>query len=198
MWPASSSLDPFRFEVSNRVVADAAASKPRQSLYREPQLKHNCNHYLSGVQYTLDTCSRCLGNGYYYDIKFSPNGDIITVNEKEKLLQELVKIALTSKGTNPFHNEYGSTLSDSVGLLQEKDFQETKLKQSIIEAVLRLKYLQRDYVRQGYKLSLEELIDRIYEIEVYEIENNPTMLGFKVQIITVRGNTILLQGNVTL
>ena len=164
----------------------------------DAKLKHNCDHNLPGGKYSLNTCPRCLGKGFYFDIKFSPGGDIFLVNEVEKLLQELVKITLTSKGTNPFHGEYGSYVSDSIGKLQVKEFREGRLKQSIMDAVLRLRYLQREGIERGYKFSLKELIDKVENIEIYEIAGNPTQLGFKVKVTNVEGATAILQGSVSL
>jgi len=194
------SPDPFRFrEVSIPVSSFSLKTKDEsKTVLLDAKLKHDCNHNLSGTKYTLNTCPRCLGKGFYFDIKFSPGGDIITINEEEKLLQELVKVILTSKGNNPYHKEFGSVVSDSIGMLQEEGFREAKLKQSIIEAVLRLKYLQRERITMGYKFSLKELIDKIQKIEIYEIENNPTWLGFKVQVSTVEGEMAILQGSVAL
>jgi len=34
-------------------------------------LKQTCDHVLSSGRYTLNTCPRCLGTGYYYDLKFN-------------------------------------------------------------------------------------------------------------------------------
>lgn len=196
----SSSPDPFTFEPPPAAVSSFSLKTKDESktMLLDAKLKHVCNHNLPSGKYTLNTCPRCLGEGFYFDIKFSPGGDVITLNEEEKLLQELVKITLTSKGNNPFHKEYGSVVSDSIGMLQEKGFREAKLKQSIIEAVLRLKYLQRERIKMGYRFSLKELIDKIDKIEIYEIESNPTWLGFKVQILTVEGETAMLQGSITL
>jgi len=162
------------------------------------KLEHICDHNLPSGKFKLNTCPRCLGKGFYYDLKFSPLGDVFTVKEVEKLLQELVKITITSKGSNPFHADYGSYVVDSVGALQTEGFRETKLKQSIMDAVLRLRYLQREGIERGYKFSLKELIDKIESIEFYEVEGNPTQLNFKVKVTNVEGSIAILQGSVSL
>jgi len=199
MIPATSS-DPFSFDVITKEVSSFSLKTEDESkkVLVDAKLKHNCDHNLPSGKYSLNACPRCLGKGHYFDIKFSPGGDIFLVNETEKLLQELVKITLTSKGTNPFHGEYGSYVSDSVGKLQVKEFREGRLKQSIMDAVLRLRYLQREGVERGYKFSLKELIDKVKSIEIYEIAGNPTYLGFKVKVVSVEGTTAILQGSVSL
>lgn len=198
IFPASSP-DPFVFESTPAYTSFSLKTKDESKLtLLDVKLKHTCDHNLPSGKYNLNSCPRCLGKGYYFDIKFSPRGDVLTVSEIEKLLQELVKITLTSKGGNFFHDEYGSHVSDSIGMVQSKNFREARLKQSIIDAVLRLRYLQRDGIEKGYRFSLKELIDKISKIEIYEIENNPTQLGFKVTVQTVEGMTAILQGSVTL
>lgn len=195
----ATSPDSFVFESAPAYTSFSLKTKDESKItLLDVKLKHTCDHNLPSGKYTLNDCPRCLGKGYYFDIKFSPKGDVFTVSEIEKLLQELVKITLTSKGGNFFHDEYGSYVSDSIGMVQSKNFREARLKQSIIDAVLRLRYLQRDGIEKGYRFSLKELIDKISKIEIYEIENDPTQLGFKVTVQTVEGMTAILQGSVTL
>lgn len=197
--PGSSS-DSFSFARILKVVSNFSLKTQDETklvLY-DVKLEHICDHNLPSGKFTLNTCPRCLGKGFYYDIKFSPLGDVLTVSEVEKLLQELVKITITSKGDNPFYPDYGSYVVGSVGALQTEGFRETKLKQSIMDAVLRLRYLQRDGIERGYKFSLKELIDKIESIEIYEIEGDPRQLGFKVKITNIEGSMAILQGSVSL
>jgi len=196
----ASSPDSFSFVRIPKVVSNFSLKTQDETklvLY-DVKLEHICDHNLPSGKYILNTCPRCLGKGFYYDIKFSPLGDVLTVSEVEKLLQELVKITITSKGNNPFYPDYGSYVVDSVGALQTEGFRETKLKQSIMDAVLRLRYLQRDGIERGYKFSLKELIDKIENIEIYEIEGDPRQLGFKVKITNIEGSMAILQGSVSL
>jgi hypothetical protein len=196
----ATSPDSFSFAKISKVVSNFSLKTKDETklvLY-DVKLEHICDHNLPSGKFTLNTCPRCLGKGFYYDIKFSPLGDVLTVSEVEKLLQELVKITITSKGDNPFYADYGSYVINSVGALQTEGFRETKLKQSIMDAVLRLRYLQRDGIERGYKFSLKELIDKIENIEIYEIEGDPRQLGFKVRITNVEGSMAILQGSVSL
>jgi len=196
----ASSPDSFSFARIPKVVSNFSLKTQDETklvLY-DAKLEHICDHNLPSGKFTLNTCPRCLGKGFYYDIKFSPLGDVLTVSEVEKLLQELVKITITSKGDNPFYADYGSYVVNSVGALQTEGFRETKLKQSIMDAVLRLRYLQRDGIERGYKFSLKELIDKIESIEFYEVEGNPTQLNFKVKITNIEGSMAILQGSVSL
>lgn len=195
-----SSPDSFSFVRIPKVVSNFSLKTQDETklvLY-DVKLEHICDHNLPSGKFTLNTCPRCLGKGFYYDIKFSPLGDVLTVSEVEKLLQELVKITITSKGDNPFYADYGSYVVNSLGALQTEGFRETKLKQSIMDAVLRLRYLQRDGIERGYKFSLKELIDKIESIEIYEIEGDPRQLGFKVKITNVEGSMAILQGAISL
>jgi len=192
MWPASSSLDPFRFEVSNRVVAEAAASKLRQSLYREPQLKHTCNHYLSGIQHTLDTCLRCLGKGYYFDIKFDASGLIPQVWDENKLIQELEKITLTD--SNPFHPEYGANLKQRIGQVNVDELKAIIQRDLLTTVYNLIKYQKAEANKSPGYFSAYELIDRVDKIEITEISS--VGLNFSVYVITIHGKEVQLTGKI--
>jgi hypothetical protein len=160
------------------------------------KLKHLCDHVLSTGTYKLENCPRCLGNGYYYDIKFDPDGLIKNVKGREKLSQELEKITLTMIGENTFHNLYGTILKkfytgDVIGNVQQN-----QLKKSIINAVLRLKLLQQQSIAQGAGFDASELINKIDRIDIFEIYNNSTAIGFRVYINTSDNDQTTIEGTI--
>ena len=164
--------------------------------YREPKLRQICNHVLSSGTYTLNTCSRCLGNGYYYDININEHGTVDQVYGVDKLGQDLEKITLTQVGENKFHLAYGTILTEVHGELTTST-QESLLRQSIIEAVYRLKMLQQLEIENGQTFTPEELIDRIDKINFYNT-SDPRQLGYRVFVVTVAGNSSVIEGNITL
>jgi hypothetical protein len=190
----SSSSDAFKFELSSRVVAEANAEKPRNSLYREPQLKHVCNHYLSGIQYTLNTCRRCLGTGYYFDIKFDAGGLVPQVWDETKLIQELEKITLTN--SNPFHPDYGINLQQRIGQANTDELKSVIQRDLLTTVYTYIKYQKEEAsksIQNGY-FSSYELIDSINKIEITEL--SPTELVFTIYIITIHGKEIQLTGKI--
>ena len=190
--PASSSSDPFRFETSNRITTSINTIPSRQSLYREPQLKHSCNHYLSGVQYTLDTCSRCLGKGYYFDIKFDAGGLIPQVWDEVKLMQELEKITLTD--SNPFHPEYGANLKQRIGQVNVEELKAIIQRDLLTTVYNLIKYQKAEASKSPGYFSSYELIDRVDKIEITDL--SPTELAFTIFIFTIHGKEIQLTGKI--
>lgn len=190
--PVSSSSDPFRFETSSRIIANINTIPSRQSLYREPQLKHNCNHNLSGVQYTLDTCSRCLGNDYYFDIKFDAGGLVPQVWDEVKLMQELEKITLTD--SNPFHPEYGANLKQRIGQVNVEELKAIIQRDLLTTVYNLIKYQKAEASKSPGYFSAYELIDRVDKIEITDL--SATELIFAIYIITIHGKEVQLTGKI--
>ncbi|MCK4359416.1 MAG: hypothetical protein KAW92_11885 [Candidatus Cloacimonetes bacterium] len=187
-WPATSE-DNFEFEPSRK-----GPILIRNTPYREPQLKWPCTHYLSGIQYTLYTCPRCLGKGYYYDIKFDAGGLVPQVWDETKLQQELEKITLTEY--NPFHPEYGAGLKKRVGQVGVDELKAI-IKSDLVDAVYNLMKYQKAEANKGVQngnFSPKELIDKIDKIEITEL--SATELNFAVYVVTVEGKELEITGKI--
>lgn len=166
----------------------------RNTPYREPQLKWPCTHYCSGTQHTLGTCPRCLGTGYYYDIKFDAGGLVPQVWDETKLQQELEKITLTE--FNPFHPEYGAGLKKRVGQVGVDELKAI-IKSDLVDAVYNLMRYQKAEANKGVQngnFSSRELIDRLEKVEITKL--SATELYFALYIITVHGKEIELTGKI--
>jgi len=167
----------------------------RRTPYREPQLKWPCTHYLPNRgQFTLNTCPRCLGTGFYYDIQFDAGGLVPQVWDETKLAQELEKITITD--FNPFHPEYGANLKKRVGQVPIDDLKPI-IKSDLLNSIFNLmKYQKREAnkgVGDGY-FSPRELIDSVKKVEITEIST--TELEFTIYILTVEGKELEITGKV--
>ena len=166
----------------------------RRTPYREPQLKWTCTHYLSGVQYILSTCPRCLGKGYFYDVRFDAGGLIPQVWDETKLMQELEKITLTD--FNPFHPEYGAKLKRRIGQVSRDELRAI-VKRDLLAAVYNLIKYQKAEASKGTQngyFSSRELIDRVEKVEITELST--TELAFAIYIITIHGKEVELTGKI--
>lgn len=190
--PPDTSEDTFTFEVSPR--ARIGPVLIRETPYREPQLKWPCTHNLPSGQYTLYTCPRCLGKGYFYDIKFDAGGLIPQVWDETKLAQELEKITITD--FNPFHPEYGAKLKSRVGQVSKDDLKAI-IKSDLLNAVYNLIKYQKAEANKGTEdgyFSPRELIDRVEKVEIVEL--SVTALHFAIYILTVSGKEIEITGEI--
>lgn len=60
-------------------------------------------------------CRRCQSTGIENDFKVLASGDLLRVENEDKLNQGVLKIISTIRGSNPFHPEYGSDLLKRIG-----------------------------------------------------------------------------------
>jgi hypothetical protein len=60
-------------------------------------------------------CRRCGGVGVENDWIYGKQGDTIEVRDEALLLQEVLKLMFTLRGSNPFHSWYGTFLVDTIG-----------------------------------------------------------------------------------
>ena len=182
-------IDPTVFTYAEVTATDASVTINYDAF--DIQLKHVCNHKLADTQYTSGTCPRCLGTGYYYDIKFNEAGKSLEVSLTDKLTQTLEKFVLTEN--NDFHPEVAINVQQWLG---ESPISEIK---AIIKFELSKSLMILMDTQQGVpNLSDEAQIACINDIEVFEDANNPDRLDYAVTITTVAGNSRELTGTVVL
>lgn len=115
-----------------------------------------CDHHVSGKQYREDMCPRCYGKGYYLDIEFDPAGDAITAEKGIKLQQELIKVLLDERTSDPFARSWGSELYTFIGK------KNTSMNRSRLE------------------MAVRRAIEYLQKIQEHEYENNPHVNEYEV------------------
>ena len=144
------------------------------------KLKHLCNHLLDSGQYKLESCPRCLGTGYYYDVKFNEAGQLVQVDLSEKLGQQLEKYVLTEE--NKFHPEVAINVKQWLGNAPISEIKSV-IKFDLIKSLITLQETQ-----QGVQnLAGEVQIGRVDSVEVFEDTEDPMRLHYIIQITTVSG-----------
>jgi phage baseplate assembly protein W len=126
-----------------------------------------------------------------YDLKLTygdlviKNGDVQTVVDSEKLGQDILKICLTSAGTNPFNPWYGSYLSRcAVGNPQDTSVIVQISKSQLDTSLNNLKYLQELQIKSFQKVSADEQISAISGINVTRNQFDPRLYDIKIKVIT--------------
>jgi len=201
-----SKADPHVFTYENRIASSVpGAFLPRnrefsaadwtQHPLREPMLTCVCNHLVSGTQYVLTNCSRCLGQGTYRDIVLDPAGQVTQIFGSDKLAQDLEKIILTQFGDNRFHPEYG--------LPQMSDLKTAQLITIIRDRIMDNIYSIQQYQWLATKQNpansiITELINSIERIDVVEDPLEPSRVSYKIYIRTESASIIFLQGQINL
>jgi len=202
-----SKADPHVFTYSDRVPSgipgvayasretEANAVDWDQQKLREPILTRVCEHLVSGTQYILTNCPRCLGQGTYHDIVLDASGQIVQIFDEHKLAQELEKAILTQFGDNHFHTEYGLPQTVDVKTSQLVTF----IRDQIMTNVYNIQQYQWLATKQNPANNLiMELINSIDSIDVVEDPLEPSRVSYKIYIRTESARVILLQGQITI
>lgn len=113
------------------------------------------------------------------------NGDFKLVKDSEKLIQDILKIALTSAGGNPSFPWYGSYVSRTLigsGFDTSITFQ---LAQSQLQNSLEaLKDLQQAQVRSGQRVSADEQISSIMDISINRNKKDPRLFDVRIKVLS--------------
>lgn len=102
------------------------------------------------------------------DIQFGPDGNPVTVEDKEKLAQEIGKILLTRKGADLGSVQYGSDLQKTLGQTFDFNILQSLVAKSVSEA---MGFLQSLQLVQGTKqeMTFEEVIGSVDAISVRQV-----------------------------
>lgn len=122
-----------------------------------------------------------------YDLKIMngnfviKNGLLQTVQDSEKLIQDILKICLTTAGSNPIHPWYGSFISRTiVGNPLHSSVLVQIAKSQLNTALENLKNLQELQVKSLQNVSADEQISAILDISV--LRSNIDLRLFNIQI----------------
>lgn len=126
-----------------------------------------------------------------FDIKISKgdlaikSGQIQTVVDSEKLIQDILKLCLTTAGSNPLHPWYGSFLSRSiVGSAMDTGMLVQISKSQLTSALENLTNLQSAQMRNYQRVTPDEQLGAILDIMVARNSNDPRLFDVKIKAIT--------------
>lgn len=120
------------------------------------------------------------------------NGDLVitqgalqTVQDSEKLIQDILKICLTDVGSNPLHPSYGSFLSRSVvGNAAETSVIVQIATAQLNTCLTNLQQLQQLQLKSFQKVSADEQLAAITGISVLRSSSDPRLFNVKIRGLT--------------
>ena len=142
------------------------------------KLFNGCDHLVDGVTYDLQKCPKCYGKGYYFDLWFDKDGQVITASDDIKLQQEMLKVLIDTKFKNLFHTNWGSQLNSMIGS-KNTDITRNKIKVLAKQAE---EYLQKvQVIEQNIHNNLndKEIIGEILSVNIEAV--SPT--GFMINVL---------------
>jgi len=140
---------------------------------------------LISVNYQVDVnkCAKCKRIGQLNDFDFDKLGELILVQDEEKLLQDVMKFTIAIKGSNKAHIWWGTTLNSYVGTARVNDYYKPKFKSEIISAGDKIKDLQIQQT-QYQTVSDEEFFSHFENITVEQSDYNPNFYEINALVVS--------------
>jgi hypothetical protein len=111
------------------------------------------------------------------------NGQLKTVVDSEKLIQDVLKICLTTAGSNPYQPWYGSYLSRTIiGNPIYTSVLVQVAKSQLNTALENLKNLQNAQTQSFQRVSADEQINSILDISVVRNQIDPRLFDVRIGI----------------
>ena len=118
------------------------------------------------------------------DLAKNRDGSVQTVRDNEKLKQDILKAILTARGSNKFHQWYGSTVSErTIGQLLEDGQLEAEASAAIQETLSTIMALQTAQARVQY-VSPGETLAAVKDIRVTRDSTDPRQWSITVEVLT--------------
>ena len=126
-----------------------------------------------------------------FDLKIQ-NGDLVikqgqlqTVIDSEKLIQDILKMCLTTVGANPIHPWYGSYLSRTiVGNPMQSSIIVQIAKSQLNTALENIKTLQEMQTKSYQRVSADEQIGAITDISIIRNQIDLRFFDIKIRALT--------------
>jgi hypothetical protein len=113
------------------------------------------------------------------------NGDLKKVVDSEKLIQDILKMALTTAGSNPIHPWYGSFISRTlVGNPNYNSILVQIGKSQLNTALQNLKDLQDIQIKSFQRVSADEQIAAISDISIIQNQVDPRLFDIVIRALT--------------
>ena len=113
------------------------------------------------------------------------NGRLKTVVDSEKLIQDILKMCLTTAGSNPIHPWYGSFISRTI--VGNPNYTSVLVqigKSQLTTALQNLKDLQDLQVKAFQRVSADEQIAAISDISIIRNQIDPRLFDIIIKVTT--------------
>ena len=112
-------------------------------------------------------------------------GDLRVVRDSEKLIQDLLKIALTSAGSNPLQPWYGSFISRTlIGSPLTTSIIVQVAQSQLQNAIENLRTLQQSQVKSFQNITPDEQINSILDISINRNQNDPRVFDVRIKVLS--------------
>ena len=127
----------------------------------------------------IQRCRRCRATGIENDIRFAASGEPLIIRNEDLLNQEVLKMVITRKGSNPFHPRIGTTLMERIGS-KAGGAAQMSINEDVTRAVTFFQRLQTQKAKLQ-EITLKERLYNIVSVTTNPAANDPTV--FQTNII---------------
>jgi hypothetical protein len=121
---------------------------------------------------------------YKGDFKIGSDGDIQKVENTEKLIQDILKVAITPLGSNRFFPWYGSPVSKSlIGNVFDMEFVTTVASGQLMNSLESLQTLQQEQARRQRVTPFEQ-IAAVRRVEIERNQVDPRFFTVAIDVLT--------------
>lgn len=146
------------------------------------------------INYTTirQECRRCGGSGVENDWRYDSKGGVVKVRNTDLLLQEVVKITYTEKGSNPIHPWYGTGILEAVGQkLSEKGIIQNMIVSDVRDAFRRWQSVKKQQEEDvGQFVSDEEYPFQLLVVNLEQDSEDPTIIYVNATVQSRSSNPI--------
>lgn len=133
------------------------------------------------------------------DLNIGDDGDLNQVNDGEKLTQDLLKIALTPIGSNPFFPWFGSSISKNlIGTPFNLGIVGPLATDQLRSSLQTLQKLQRLQMNSGQRVSPYELLAAIQQVRIERNVTDPRYFRVVIQVLSKALNSTQTSFDVSL
>src|SRR5258708_19633169 len=114
------------------------------------------------------------------------NADLSTITGKDKLIQDLLKIALTTAGSNTLQPWYGSLISQTlIGSYLNSNIVISVARSQLQNAIKNLQNLQNLQVQSGQATSPDEMIAFVSDISINRNTIDPKLFSLLIKVLNL-------------
>ena len=125
------------------------------------------------------------------DLKISPQGDLQKVEDNEKLIQDISKMAVTPVNGNPFHPWYGSHLNKSlIGNVFDFNMTSSLASNQLRRSMETLQNLQKNQIKLGQIVTPGEILSAIRSIKIERNQVDPRYFSVSIDVLTKALNAV--------
>ncbi len=168
-----------------------------KKLYFRKRIKSSGDLFELSYNTTATNCRRCAGLRIEDDIFFNPLGLVVTLEEEQKLTQDMRKFVITQRASNHFHPYVGTSITELIGTkISDSGFVEVSLTEEVVDTLENLKSLQLQ--QQTVQLVTDkEFIFRVILVDVKQSKIDPSVFNILIVAVNKAGETCEIEQTIS-